>query len=258
MQLIQSGSQISRVEGSSMRILSLLIVLVVQVPVSADLIDRFRVGSQSITADQNNNNVISPVSGLDPNELLNGERTLSVQADVSSGFIRSTVDTSGTGSLLYESFNPSFTNAFGGRLILTHLPGDRFDTVDISQYASSNYVIDFKQAFFGGNGPMDALLRVSSPTGSDSVAFSILESSTPFQVLVPMSGLGSADLSNAYNLSLDVGGIPSTGGFEISQISFATAVPEPSSFLFLAAAGMAVGLIKFRQGFSNTATLTAN
>ncbi|TWU60666.1 hypothetical protein Poly51_09460 [Rubripirellula tenax] len=242
-----------------MRSLSLLIVVVFQIPVSAVVIDSFRVGSQVVSTGSNVAGS-SSIGGLDPNEVLFGKRTLTLRAERDSGPLFSMVDTSGTGSLRYmPSLSFQLPPNDRGRIELTHLPGNGVETFDISQYANSNYVIDFEHAGFGGTpsfgvgppifgvGPVDALLRVSSTTGSDSVAFSIFESFAPFQVLVPMSGLSNADLSNAYNLTLDIEGIPSQGTLKISQISFATAVPEPSSFLFLAAAGLAVGLIKFRE-----------
>ncbi|TWU40539.1 hypothetical protein [Novipirellula artificiosorum] len=222
-----------------MRLPCIAVLLVIPSMTHAAIIDTFSVGTQGVVANAADNNVRSDLNGLDSSQVLDGRRALTIQGEISLGLIVAAVDTSGGGMLSYASNNPVFTNAFDGRLLLTHVPGDRINTFDLSPFSSQFYIVDFNQAFFGGNGPLDATVRVSSPSGSDFTVFSIPESVTPFRVAVPMSELAGADLSDAYSLTLDINGIPSTASFEISEIRFATSVPEPSGCVALCC--MAVG-----------------
>ncbi len=208
------------------------------------VVDTFAVGSQTVTANSSNNNVSQSLTGLDPAHVLEGRRRITVQGNMSVGAIVADVDTSNGGSLTYLSNNPAFTDAFGGRLLLTHIAGSRASTFDISAFSSDFYVIDFESAFFGGNGPFGATLSLSSPTGTDSTPITILESGSPFQVVVPMSELSGANFSQAFNLTLDISGLPSTAQFEINNISFASAVPEPAAVTLIALAFLLAGTFR--------------
>ncbi|MDA7527429.1 hypothetical protein N8590_00420 [bacterium] len=214
-------------------LLTCLFILVPFIVEGSIVVDTFAVGPQTVTANSGNNNASQSLSGLDTAHVLDGQRRITVQGNMSVGSIVATVDTSNGGSFAYSSNNPAFTDAFGGRLLLTHIAGDRSNTFDLSQFASEFYIIDFESSFFGGSGSFAATLNVSSPSGSDSTSLTIDETGSPFQVSVPISELSGADLSQAYNLTLDISGLPSTAAFEISNISFSSSVPEPRAVTLL-------------------------
>ena len=194
----------------------------------ADLvIDNFLDGPQTVVADASNNNTNDLVTGLNSNNVLGGARALTVQGEMTVGFTRAVIDTS-VGTLSFESFNPAYSNQFDGRVLLTNIPGNRFDTFDISAHTNDLYVIDFERTFWGATGP-DVELLISSPTRSQSFGLTVPESSTPFSVSVPMSQYSGVDFSRAFNMRLDIGQLSPNASFQINQVRFA-AVPEPSTF----------------------------
>lgn len=232
--------------------ISAILVLVSDSSLRADLvlIDSFGVGEQSITADKDNSNVSGILSGLDPLQVLDARRQLTIQGAMSSGSITADVET-GPGTLTYSSNNPVYTNQFDGTLLIVHVAGNRSSTYDLSAFANHYYQIDVASADLGSAGStLEAELRISSPTGSATSTFTLLGSETPYTIAIPMSSLTGVDLSKSYNMQMDIGGIPSDATFQLDRVYFnLSAVPESttlgSTALLLFAA--MIGFIFHRQ-----------
>jgi hypothetical protein len=214
------------------------------------IVDDFTVGPQSVTANSGNGNANSLLNGLDTAHVLNGERQITVQGTMSVGNTNATVSTSGSGSLVYTSNNPAFTTASLGTLILTHAPGNRFDTVDLSGVADQHYFIDVASANLGVIDPgFTSQVKLSTPFGNYSQDIDFLSSPTPYSASVAMSGFTGADLTQVYNLSLDITRLSTTATFQIDKVysSDLSSVPEPRA---IAMCVIAMLLVAVRRGLS--------
>ncbi|APZ92126.1 PEP-CTERM sorting domain-containing protein [Fuerstiella marisgermanici] len=216
----------------------------------AGIIDSFEVGMQSVTANAANGNVSNLIENQDPSQLVNGERRLTIQGQMSVGSIVANVDTA-NGQLSFVSNNPAYTSPFLGRLMIEHVPGSRADVFDLSPFQNSSYVIDVGSANLGVIGPnFEATVGVSSPSGIQEQVIDFRSSPTPYSIVVPMSDFSGVDLSQAYSLRLDVTGLSSTANFTLDGISFTdtAAVPEPSTWIgSIAVFGLAGMMIRRKR-----------
>jgi hypothetical protein len=203
------------------------------------IIDDFSVGPLTKIANTADYNSTSSQSGLDSQHLIIGQRRLTLQGDMSSGSVEATIDAAVGGRLHYLPHTPVFStdNTFhrdyGGRIILTYLPGDRFTSYDFASLApGSAFAIDVISADFGTKGSFRGQIGMN---GFDALGtFTLHNSSTPYTILVPFSSLLINPMTTKVGsltfdfMDLDYSGIPAAGTFVLDAIRV---VPEPSGLL---------------------------
>jgi hypothetical protein len=200
------------------------------------MIDDFSVGEVTRIASVRNYNVSSGQSGLDGAHVLLGQRTLTLQGDMASGSVEAKITASNGGLLQYTPQSPVFSTDnifnrdFGGRIILTYLPGDRSTSYDLLSLAPGNaFAIDVLHADFGA---AEAFTGQIGMNGRDAVGtFTIRNSTTPYTIVIPYSSLTINPSTTRIRaltfdfMSLGYNGIPAVGEFALDAIRV---VPEPN------------------------------
>jgi hypothetical protein len=192
------------------------------------MLDSFETGPVTVTADTANSNVTVPQNSLSADEVVLGLRRTTVQGDLASGFVEAQVS---SGTATYISNDPEFNVStifgvsFDGRLLLTYLADNRFEPFDLTSLPGDTFAIDVESVSLSGDSAPEASIAL----GGGRVAFDLVESTTPYTILVPFSELtaSGSDLSNAINLSFDFSQIGPDTEFSLQAIRI---VPEPAAF----------------------------
>jgi hypothetical protein len=202
------------------------------------IIDDFTVGPVTKIANVANYNSTSGQSDLDPQHVIVGKRSFTLQGNMVSGSVEAVIDTGGSGQLRYLPHSPVFSTDnvyhidFGGRVILTYLPGSRGMSYDFASLAPGDaFAIDVISSDFGTRGYFNGQIGMNGLQNLSQ--FTLHNSATPYTIRIPFSSIAINPATTpiralTFDFTGPVTSIPADGTFVLDAIRV---VPEPATLL---------------------------